>query len=303
LLKFLRPLEHTTDFRVWHDQQIQPGANWQEEIDAALTQADIAILFVSADYLASEWILQKELPQLLERQQRGEIHLLPIIVRPAAWVHTPLAYLQVWPHDGRALSDLSEFDRDRLWNDFAKVLVAVLHRLAEPPMRSPVERVEGELEIEEQKPDVIEATEEGEISRGQEREVGSLFFISHAKEDGDFTENLKFRMTEAGFTGWIDIDVLEAGTDWRKEIDEAILSSCAIILVLSPDSKTSEYVTYEWAFGLGAGLRVVPLLLRDTPIHPRLEAFQYLDFTNRRARPWNRLFALLRGLLATREQA
>ena len=52
-------------------------------------------------------------------------------------------------------------------------------------------------------------------------------------------------------------------------------------------------MTYEWAFALGSGLRIVPLMLRDTSIHPRLEVFQYLDFTNRRARPWNRLFGLL----------
>ena len=194
-------------------------------------------------------------------------------------------------------------ERDRLWSDFTEVLIAALHRLEEQSTEPPVDQVEGESEFKEQKPGVNGGTERGESPRREGSKNGSLFFISHAKEDGDFVENLKFRMAEAGLTGWIDIDVLEAGTDWRKEIDETILRSRAVILILSPDSKASEYVTYEWAFGLGSGLRVIPLLLRDTPIHPRLEAFQYLDFTNRRARPWSRLFALLRELSATREQA
>jgi hypothetical protein len=119
------------------------------------------------------------------------------------------------------------------------------------------------------------------------------FFISHSKDDGDFAENLKFTLEKEGFFGWIDTDVLEAGADWRQEIDDAVLKSIAVILVLSPEAKKSEYVTYEWAFALGSGLRIVPLKLKETPIHPRLEIFQYLDFTNRRARPWSRLLSLL----------
>ena len=83
--------------------------------------------------------------------------------------------------------------------------------------------------------------------------------------------------------------------DWRQEIDDAILTSSAVILVLTPEAKKSEYVTYQWAFALGSGKSIVPLMLRDTPIHPRLEIFQYLDFTNRRARPWTRLLSVLHG--------
>ena len=88
---------------------------------------------------------------------------------------------------------------------------------------------------------------------------------------------------------WIDIDMLEAGTDWKQEIDENINRSLATILVLTPEARGSEYVTYEWAYSLGLNKPVVPLLLKQTSIHPRLEGFQYLNFTNRQARPWDRL--------------
>jgi TIR domain len=299
LLKFLRPFERTADFQVWHDRQIAAGTDWQQQISEALDSAAIAVLLVSADYLASEWINRQELPRLLERQQQGEIRLLPIIVRPAAWVHTPLAYFQVLPRDGRALSELSLSERDHLWTELTEVLIAAIHRLEKPSTKSSVKQLDSESEVGGPKPEETVGSEAVESPKSEARKDGSLFFISHAKEDGDFAENLKSRMSEAGFIGWIDIDVLEAGTDWRMEIDEAILNSRAVILILSPDSKASEYVTYEWAFGLGSGLRVVPLLLRDTPIHPRLEIFQYLDFTNRRARPWVPLFALLQELSDT----
>jgi hypothetical protein len=49
----------------------------------------------------------------------------------------------------------------------------------------------------------------------EEAEKPLGFFISHSKDDGDFAENLKFTLEKEGFFGWIDADVLEAGTDWR----------------------------------------------------------------------------------------
>jgi hypothetical protein len=62
---------------------------------------------------------------------------------------------------------------------------------------------------------------------------------------------------------------------------------------MTPDARISEYVTYEWAFAWGYGKKVIPIMLRQTTLHPRLATLQYLDFTNRIARPWSRLFEVL----------
>lgn len=295
LMAHLAPLRQRFDFELWSDQNIAAGDAWKSAIDTALQKADIAILLVSPDYLASDWIAVTELPRLLTRAGRGETRVIPIIVRPCAWAHTPLAYLQAFPRDRKTFTELSEVQKDRAWTQLAELLEAELHRLTSvEPLAQPVAR-----RPRPTKPIVAPPKKPVQAGKHDESAAGALaddqrpkYFISHAKEDGDFAENLKGRLREAGLDGWIDIDVLEAGVDWRKEIDEAILDSRALILVLSPDSKASEYVTYEWAFALGSGLRIVPLMLRDTSIHPRLEVFQYLDFTNRRARPWSRLFSL-----------
>jgi TIR domain len=300
LLKFLRPLEQTANFQVWSDKELKLGDDWERKIAEALDRTDVAILLVSADYLASRWVQDRELPQLFKKRENKELRILPIIIRPAPWVHTPLAYYQVWPRDGRAISELPINERDRLWTEFAETLSAIIHRLGEGD--SPAAAAVAEKTDTRRDGRIHENPSSTRTVRGP-KVVPPSFFISHATEDGDFAENLKSRMTGAGFAGWMDIDVLEAGVDWRKEIDEALHAACGVILVLSPDSKTSEYVTYEWAYGLGLGLRIVPLLLRETPIHPRLEAFQYLDFTNRRARPWDRLFALLKELSDSKDKA
>ena len=94
---------------------------------------------------------------------------------------------------------------------------------------------------------------------------------------------------------WVDTDRLDPGLDWRTEIDEALKKAAAVLAIMSPDARTSEYVTYEWAFAWGCGTKVIPVMLRQTTIHPRLATLQYLDFSNRIARPWERLFEVLAG--------
>ncbi len=115
-------------------------------------------------------------------------------------------------------------------------------------------------------------------------------FISYKKpEDADFADLVANRIEKAGYSPWIDNDQLEAGKDWRHDIDQAIKESCVLIVIMSPEARASEYVTYEWAFALGAEINVIPILLKKTDLHPRLEALQNLDFSSYNHRPWDDL--------------
>ena len=120
-------------------------------------------------------------------------------------------------------------------------------------------------------------------------------FISYKHEDSDFAEILINRVEKAGFKTWVDSDKLAPGEDWRNGIDESIKNAFALIVIMSPEAKASEYVTYEWAFARGAGIKVIPVLYKSTQLHPRLEALQYLDFTIRTNRPWDTLLNVLRN--------
>jgi hypothetical protein len=122
------------------------------------------------------------------------------------------------------------------------------------------------------------------------------FFISHDRTDGDFAELLSLRLDKEGLRAWVDTERLTVGLDWRQEIDQSIRQSRAVVVLVTPAARQSEYVTYEWAFALGVGVPVVPILLAESHLHPRLEALQYLDFTNRGSRPWAKLFEHLRSL-------
>ena len=114
-------------------------------------------------------------------------------------------------------------------------------------------------------------------------------FISHCKHDSDFAELIKLRLEKEGVPVWIDNDRLEPGIDWKQEIDEAIKIANTLIVIMSPEARESEYVTYEWSFALGCDIRIVPVMLRETSLHPRLATLNYIDFTNFRVRPWDKL--------------
>lgn len=124
----------------------------------------------------------------------------------------------------------------------------------------------------------------------------SHIFISYAHVDGDFANTVIREIDKAGFVGWIDSEQLRAGQDWRQAIDDAIQNALALIVIMTPEAKASEYVTYEWACAVGAGVRVIPILLTPTQLHPRLETLQYLNFTDHTKRPWDKLFQELQEI-------
>jgi hypothetical protein len=119
-------------------------------------------------------------------------------------------------------------------------------------------------------------------------------FISYHHADGDFADYLRMKLKENGLEVWLADAALTAGDDWRAEIDQAIEGASSLIVIMTPDAKASDYVTYEWAFAIGAGIKVIPLLLKETELHPRLESLHYLDFRDRKARPWNDLMKALK---------
>lgn len=115
-------------------------------------------------------------------------------------------------------------------------------------------------------------------------------FISYSRNDTNFADLLLKRLQEAGFEVWMD-SILPVGTDWRQEIDQAIRQAFVLLVVVSPHAKASEYVTYEWAYALGSGIRVIPVVVEPTTLHPRLESVQHIDFSDpaRENMSWHRL--------------
>lgn len=102
-------------------------------------------------------------------------------------------------------------------------------------------------------------------------------FISYSKKQrGEADKIVQEIKNNHNVNVWIDYSGLSAGEVWRREIDEAIKRSSLIIVLVHKDSVNSQYVTYEWAYALGIGRKLLPILLDDTTLHPRLEEIQHL---------------------------
>jgi hypothetical protein len=83
-LPYFKTLEWKGRARVWKDDtNIEPGNDWRAEIDAALEAAQVAVLFISENFLASDFIRTVELPRLLARHSAGKITLLPVFLSPS----------------------------------------------------------------------------------------------------------------------------------------------------------------------------------------------------------------------------
>lgn len=66
---------------LWEDSQIDMGSNWQEKIEQALNNANVAILLVSASFASSEYILSNELIQLFQSTEEHRTLILPVLIR------------------------------------------------------------------------------------------------------------------------------------------------------------------------------------------------------------------------------
>ncbi|MEM9155204.1 MAG: COR domain-containing protein, partial [Cyanobacteria bacterium P01_F01_bin.33] len=115
----LKLLEREKYIEPWHDRRITAGEEWKDEIDFNLESADIILLLISADFIASDYCYDKELSLAMERQKANEARVIPIILRKTeGWSKlAPFGKLQALPKDGTPIT-LWE-DRDSAWADVA----------------------------------------------------------------------------------------------------------------------------------------------------------------------------------------
>jgi len=76
----LRPIVRDGLIELWDDSRILPGTEWRSALGDALLSADCAVFLISADFLASDFILNDELPPLLEKAATGGTQILSVIV-------------------------------------------------------------------------------------------------------------------------------------------------------------------------------------------------------------------------------
>ncbi|MCV2458374.1 toll/interleukin-1 receptor domain-containing protein [Streptomyces sp. ICN988] len=127
LLVHLSPLDRQGMVNVWSDEQIEIGDFWKEEIEAALDRARVAILLVSADFLASDFVIDNELPPLLTKAQAGGTKILPVIIKACRFVRDPqLQRFQAANDPTKPLACLAEHDQEEIYDRVAEAVENVM---------------------------------------------------------------------------------------------------------------------------------------------------------------------------------
>ena len=68
------------ELSIWNDKHLRTSSKWQEEIFDVLSKSKIAILLISNDFLASDFIQNQELPKILARASSNELGIMSIII-------------------------------------------------------------------------------------------------------------------------------------------------------------------------------------------------------------------------------
>jgi hypothetical protein len=115
----LRPMELNGTLKVWCDREIDPGVKWEDAILRNMDTADIILLMVSAAYYDSTYIHEKELKYALERHEKGEAGVIPVIVRPCDFDTDPIvSSLQILPKDAKPVTEWP--NKDTAWLDVVR---------------------------------------------------------------------------------------------------------------------------------------------------------------------------------------
>ena len=90
----LRVLEHNGLIALWYYGNITPGAEWEQELNKRLDEAQIILLLISRSFLASNYCYTVEMQRAIERHERKEARVIPVILRPVNWNIAPVDKLQ-----------------------------------------------------------------------------------------------------------------------------------------------------------------------------------------------------------------
>jgi len=109
--------------KTWDDNDLKPGEEWDKNIQNALKTADIILLLLSPDLLATNYVVETEMKIALERHERKEAIVLPIIIRPCQWHRTPFASYQLLPR--KAIPISKQPDYDEAWKQISEEVIAL----------------------------------------------------------------------------------------------------------------------------------------------------------------------------------
>jgi len=123
LMVHLKPLEKHGLIDTWVDTRLMAGDRWKKEIEKALKNAKVGILLISADFLASDFIIDNELPPLLRSAEENGALIIPVILKPCRFLRDiNLREFQAINKPNEPLCLVSYSERELTYDSLAKII-------------------------------------------------------------------------------------------------------------------------------------------------------------------------------------
>lgn len=154
LRRHLKHLERDHAIKVWHDEKIKLGTKWRNEIKSALKSAKIAICLVSADFIASDFIIKDELPPMLEAAKKDGAKIIPLIISPCEFEDSALSQFQSVNDPTKPLTAISKNDQELLFLKLSRAIKEEFRKEKSNDKRASIEKTkpsEPDESIEEAK--------------------------------------------------------------------------------------------------------------------------------------------------------
>lgn len=128
LITHLSVLRRQGIIHTWHDGNISPGTEREQQIREQLNQSQIILLLISVNYISSDFCYSSQMEQALARHDNNEARVIPILLRPtASWENAPFAKLQTLPTNNCPVTSWSS--HDEAFTDVAKGIIKAIEDL------------------------------------------------------------------------------------------------------------------------------------------------------------------------------
>ena len=131
----LKVLERIQNVKIWYDGLIEAGHDWEASIKTNLYEADIILLLISQNFLASDYCYDTEMTQALALHKQGKLRAIPIIARNSLWQKTPFAHLQALPKNGKPIVSDWGIDKEAPYLQIVQTLETITTELRQQESR------------------------------------------------------------------------------------------------------------------------------------------------------------------------
>lgn len=153
LQKHTKMLERRGIITNWHDRKILPSQTWDKEISEKLSESDIVILIISADFISSDYCFEVEMQEALKLHKEGKLRIIPVCARTCDWKDAPFSHIQGLPLDMKPIMSEGWHNSDEAYYNVVDGLKQLIEdilqeeELAESIISSEEEYVDVEIKI------------------------------------------------------------------------------------------------------------------------------------------------------------